>query len=114
MDREMSMNLISPEEALAELDALKAEQKQIEAENEADKGQPRGSNMIRRSRKPNRTSNRNSSHVFSFECICAGCVKKTTITMQDRDFLNSMGILWRSVKKQEEVLDKEEVLDNLK
>jgi len=34
-------------------------------------------------------------HAFSFSCQCKLCVRKHTINMKDRDFLRSIGVVWR-------------------
>jgi hypothetical protein len=36
----------------------------------------------------------NSPHVLDFKCQCKMCVRKHTITMEDRLFLTKCGILW--------------------
>ncbi len=36
------------------------------------------------------------SHPLDFKCQCKTCVKFHTITMQDRDWLADMRILWRA------------------
>jgi hypothetical protein len=38
-------------------------------------------------------------HPLDFKCQCAKCVRLHTITMQDRDFLCSIGILWQIARK---------------
>jgi hypothetical protein len=34
-------------------------------------------------------------HDLDFTCQCRFCVKKHTLTMGDRDFLKSVGIVWK-------------------
>lgn len=34
------------------------------------------------------------SHAFNSKCQCRRCVQLHTITMQDREFLRTMGIVW--------------------
>jgi len=34
-------------------------------------------------------------HPLDFSCQCKYCVRLHTITMQDRDFLDTIGVAWR-------------------
>jgi len=38
----------------------------------------------------------NTLHSLDFSCQCKLCVRMHTITMQDREFLDKMGIAWTS------------------
>lgn len=37
-------------------------------------------------------------HVLDFKCQCKSCVRKHTITMEDRNFLQEMGIIWNKAE----------------
>ncbi len=37
-------------------------------------------------------------HALSFTCQCRTCVRLSTITLQDRDLLKAMGIVWTKRK----------------
>jgi hypothetical protein len=38
----------------------------------------------------------NTFHPLNFSCQCKWCVRLHTISMSDRDFLHSIGIVWRA------------------
>lgn len=38
-------------------------------------------------------------HSLNFKCQCKRCVRLHTLTMQDREFLRSIGIAWQRPKK---------------
>jgi hypothetical protein len=38
-------------------------------------------------------------HVLDFKCQCKSCVRKHTITMEDRDLLREMGITWNKAEE---------------
>ena len=41
----------------------------------------------------------NTLHPLDFSCQCKACVRQHTITMDDRDFLRSIGIVWKAIIK---------------
>jgi hypothetical protein len=96
--KDFSDDRISREEAVARLDVLKTEHKQLVESGIFPLNKriafpvERGDDMIRRfsrTRKPSYTP-----HELDFKCQCKSCVSKHTITMADRDFLRELKISW--------------------
>lgn len=46
-----------------------------------------------------RSATKTQHHPLDFKCQCKRCVRLHTLTMQDRDFLRSIGITWQRPKK---------------
>ena len=103
--RDFEAALISREEAIARLSVLKAEHKQLVESGIFPLNKriaipiESGDDMIRRF---SRTRGRapSTKHPLDFKCTCRRCVSFSTITMQDRDLLKEMGIVWRSKTEQ--------------
>jgi len=105
---DFSLDLISREEAMARLSVLKTEHKQLvesgmfPLNKRFEIPTERGDDMIRKFSRTRRVRDvRTQTHPLNFKCNCRRCVGLYTITMQDRDLLKEMGIVWRSKTEQD-------------
>lgn len=110
--RDVVRGSIPPEEARIRLEKLKTEQ-QAFAESSSEHrrrfnqaydivqrriGEEESMRQLRR--RPYNIVYR-SQHVLDFKCQCKACVRKHTITMEDRNLLHEMGITWNKAEADE-------------
>ena len=95
---DVETDLISREEAIARLNNLKVEYKQLVESGLLPLNKriavpvERGDDMIRRFR--SRKTYTITYHALDFKCQCSRCVRMHTITLADRDLLRDMKISW--------------------
>lgn len=108
--RDVSDQKISQEEAARRLSILKVEHQKLQdsgifplnmrvaAAMQPTEGQ--GDDMMRRFTKRARRAY-HTEHELDFKCQCKSCVRKHTITMEDRDWLRELKIVWNPVAEAE-------------
>lgn len=109
LHREMAAGTVPPDEARARLAKLSAEQQEFmklapvpdkfnQAHNIVQKRMvEQKEERMRQLRKRPRIMY-HSMHVLDFKCQCKVCVRKHTITMEDRNLLREMGIIWNKAE----------------
>jgi hypothetical protein len=101
LHKDISEQRISHEKAVRRLTELKLEHKKLE-----ESGIFPLSMQVPVDEAPTRKkTNPKISHALNFSCACRRCTRLSTITMQDRTLLKSMGIVWRSKAEDESVND---------
>lgn len=101
--RDVSDQKISQEEAARRLSVLKVEHQQLQESGifPLNMQPTEGDDMMRRFTKRARKTY-HTEHELDFKCQCRSCVRKHTITMEDRDWLRELKIVWNPVAEVQE------------
>lgn len=109
LHRDIANGVVPPEEAKVRLAQIKAEQEEFMKSPERRRLNNQTHDIVQRRIVEQEEENMRQvrrpriiyrpQHQFSFSCQCRRCVSFSTITMQDKDLLKEMGIVWSKIKQ---------------